>query len=84
MVFTMSLTIVLSFFGSASSEVSIDYVYIFFLPTFYSSIFMTLIDLSTPFDGYWQIKLHAIQGVREKMNRQIDEMKANPPKDVHQ
>ena len=82
LVFMMSLTIVLSFFGSASADFSIDYVYIFLLPTFYSSIFMTLIDLSTPFDGYWQIKLHAIQGVREKLNRQIDEMKANPYKAV--
>lgn len=78
LIFMMSLTIVLSFFGGASAEVSIDYVYIFLLPTFYSSIFMTLIDLSTPFDGYWQIKLDAIEGVRTKLTRQIEEMQRDP------
>ena len=74
LVFMMSLTIVLSFFGSASKEVSIDYIYVFLLPTFYTSIFMTLIDLSSPFDGYWQIKLHAIEGVRAKLSKQIKDM----------
>lgn len=83
LVFMMSLTIVLSFFGGAKQEFSIDYVYIFLLPTFYSSIFMTLIDLSSPFDGYWQIKLHAIEGVREKLTRQMKEMRENPLEEVN-
>lgn len=74
LVLLMSLTIVLSFFGSASTQVSIDYVYIFLLPTFYTSIFMTLIDLSSPFDGYWQIKLNAIKDVKRKLLQQMAEM----------
>lgn len=82
LVFLMSLTIVLSFFGSASQTFSIDYIYIFLLPTFYSSIFMTLIDLSTPFDGYWRIKLCAIEGVQQKLRRQIKRMTDNPPAHV--
>jgi len=66
--FLMSTTMVLSFFGKATGRINIDYVYVFLLPTFYTSIFMTLLDLSSPFDGYWAIKLEAIDGVRKKLD----------------
>jgi len=67
----MSMTMVSSFFGKATGQFNIDYVYVFMLPVFYASIFMTLLDLSSPFDGYWKIKLEAIDGVREKLERQL-------------
>ena len=75
LVFVMSLTIVMSFFGSANGQVTIDYAYIFLLPTFYTSIFMTLLDLSSPFDGYWQIKLDAVSNVRDRLETQINFMR---------
>lgn len=75
LVFVMSLTIVMSFFGASKGVVTIDYVYIFLLPTFYTSIFMTLLDLSSPFDGYWQIKVDAVSNVRDKLERQINSMR---------
>lgn len=56
LIFLMSLSLLASFFGSATGEISVDYVYVFFLSMFYTSILMTLIDLSSPFDGYWAIK----------------------------
>lgn len=74
LVFLMSVTIVLSFFGRVSEEVTIDYIYIFLLPAFYTSIFMTLLDLSSPFDGYWQIKLDAIRNVSAKISWQLEKM----------
>lgn len=64
----MSITMVSSFFGKANGEISIDYMYVFLLPAFYASIFMTLLDLSSPFDGYWSIKLEAIEGVQRKLS----------------
>ncbi|WP_101067338.1 bestrophin-like domain [Roseovarius salinarum] len=70
--FLMSTTMVLSFFGNATGELSIDYVYVFLLPTFYTSIFMTLLDLSSPFDGYWAIKLEAVDSVRKKLAKGTD------------
>ncbi|MDX8348619.1 DUF4239 domain-containing protein [Cognatiyoonia sp. IB215446] len=75
LVFVMSLTIVMSFFGAANGDVTIDYVYVFLLPTFYTSIFMTLLDLSSPFDGYWQIKVDAVSNVRDRLEQQINAMR---------
>ncbi|MEM8777186.1 MAG: hypothetical protein AAGF53_19350 [Pseudomonadota bacterium] len=74
LIFVMSLTITLSFFGEANGQISIDYVYVFLLPTFYTSIFMTLLDLSSPFDGYWAIKTDALCGVLDHLKSQIDTM----------
>lgn len=71
-VFLMSVTICLSFFGQATGEFSIDYFYIFLLPAFYTSVFMTLLDLSSPFDGYWQIKVDAVCRVRDRLETQIN------------
>ena len=68
----MSVTMVASFFGKATGEISIDYIYVFLLPMFYTSLFMTLVDLSSPFDGYWAIKLEAVSSVRDKIARQVD------------
>jgi len=67
----MSITMVSSFFGKATGEISIDYLYVMLLPTFYASIFMTLLDLSKPFDGYWSIKLEAISGVSKRLQNLI-------------
>lgn len=67
----MSLTMVFSFFGKTSEGLSIEYAYVFLLPVFYTSIFMTLIDLSSPFDGYWSIKLHALEGVRNSLRSEL-------------
>ncbi|MEJ1992152.1 MAG: DUF4239 domain-containing protein [Maritimibacter sp.] len=75
----MSVTMVASFFGKASSEFSIDYAYVVLLPAFYTAIFMTLLDLSSPFDGYWSIKLGAVIGVREKIEKQLAEMESASP-----
>ena len=67
----MSATMVFSFFGKASGEFGMDYVYVFLLPAFYTSVFMTLLDLSSPFDGYWSIKVHAVRGVMDKLDKQL-------------
>lgn len=75
LMFMMSITMVSSFFGKATGQFTFDYIYVFMLPTFYASIFMTLIDLSSPFDGYWSIKLGAVQGVKEKIQKQLDSIK---------
>lgn len=72
----MSLTMVGSFFGKATGELSIDYVYVFLLTGFYSSIFMTLIDLSSPFDGYWTIKLGAVYSTEKKLRKQLGSEKS--------
>lgn len=72
LMFIMSITMVASFFGKASGEINIDYVYVFLLPAFYTSIFMTLLDLSSPFDGYWAIKLEAVNGVCNKLEQQLN------------
>ena len=71
LMFVMSVTMVSSFFGKATGEITIDYLYVMLLPTFYASIFMTLLDLSKPFDGYWSIKLEAISGVSQRLSKLI-------------
>ncbi|KAB7616161.1 DUF4239 domain-containing protein [Amylibacter sp. SFDW26] len=73
LMFMMSATMVASFFGKASGEVSIDYIYVFLLPAFYTSIFMTLVDLGSPFDGYWSIKLGAVETAMSKLKEQISQ-----------
>lgn len=72
----MSITMVASFFGKATGELSMDYIYVGLLPAFYASIFMTLLDLSSPFDGYWSIKVKAVESAREKLIAQINRMKS--------
>lgn len=68
----MSLTMVLSFFGQLSTGPTIEYVYILLLPAFYTSIFMTLVDLSSPFDGYWSIKVSALQETTDHIRNSIE------------
>lgn len=75
----MSGTMVASFFGKATGVVSIDYAFIFLLPSFYASIFMTLLDLSSPFDGYWQIKLKAVEETQKKLDDLIGEQQSEIP-----
>jgi len=70
----MSGTMVASFFGKATGVVSIDYIYVLLLPSFYASIFMTLLDLSSPFDGYWKIKLKAVEDTQRKLKELIAEI----------
>lgn len=67
----MSIAMVLSFFSSAKGVFSIEYVYVFLLPAFYCAIFMTLLDLSQPFNGYWSIKLEAVQSARTRLQKRL-------------
>ena len=71
LMFMMSVTMVSSFFGKATGEISFEYFYVFLLPTFYASIFMTLLDLSSPFDGYWSIKIDAVRGIKQKLEEHL-------------
>ncbi len=71
-IFAMSVAMVASFFGDATGKPSVEYVYVFLLPAFYTSIFMTLLDLSTPFEGYWNIKLEAIENVKLELETALN------------
>lgn len=71
LMFLMSITMVSFFFDKATGEFGFNYIYVFMLPMFYAAIFMTLLDLSSPFDGYWSIKLEAVRGVQEKLRSQL-------------
>lgn len=71
LVLLMSLSLLASFFGKASGIVSVDYFYVFLLSMFYTSILMTLIDLGSPFDGYWAIKTEAFEGLVKKIEAEL-------------
>lgn len=68
----MSISMIGSFFGQATGEIDVNYVYVFLLSIFYTSLFMTLIDLSTPFDGYWSIKTEAFNRLKLKLTEEIE------------
>ena len=37
------------------------------MSAFYTALFMTLIDLSSPFEGYWSIKKEAVSDAAEAL-----------------
>jgi len=67
----MSLAMSATFFGDASQEFGVNHILIFLLPAFYTSLFMTLLDLSSPFDGYWKVKCDSMNGVKERLREEI-------------
>lgn len=73
LMFLMSVAMVSSFFGDATGKLSIDYAYVFLMSGFYTALFMTLIDLSSPFEGYWSIKLEAVRETLELLEEFKDE-----------
>ena len=74
LVLLMSASLLASFYGEATGEVSVDYFYVFLLSMFYTSILMTLIDLSSPFDGYWAIKTETFQELIGKIEDELAEL----------
>ena len=74
----MSMTMCAGFLAKATGTVGVDYLYVFLLPAFYTAIFMTLLDLSSPFDGYWSIKTGALEGVLHHLADCIDGPVAPP------
>ena len=65
----LSGAIILPFFREASTEFGLNHIYVFTLSTFFAFIFMTLLDLSMPFEGYWQVKKDALQTAKDMLER---------------
>ena len=65
--FMMSSCIVLMFFIFDSTQFGSTHIIIFVLSFFYSFVLILLIDLDHPFNGYWNIKIHAFGEVLEML-----------------
>jgi hypothetical protein len=69
----MSMSLLLPFMGNGSETLSVNHLYVFLLTFIHMFIFMTLLDLSSPFDGHFSIQMDAFTDAAER----IDELIAN-------
>ena len=69
----MSISLLLPFLGNGSSILSMSHVYVFMLSFIHMFIFMTLLDLSSPFDGHFSIQLGAFTDAGERIKELISE-----------
>ncbi|MFT4717378.1 MAG: hypothetical protein ACI932_002577 [Paracoccaceae bacterium] len=68
----MSFSVLVPFFGNGASILSVNNVYVFLLSSTHMFIFMTLLDLSAPFDGYFSIQMDAFREASTRINRLLD------------
>ena len=67
----MSISVLLPFFGNGADTLSVNHIYVFLLSSIHMFIFMTLLDLSAPFDGHFSIQLDAFVDAESRINKLI-------------
>lgn len=77
----MSLTLMLPFIGLAGASFGIYHLYLFILAFVYMFICMTLVDLSSPFAGYFKIQLNAFEEVGQRIDTLISERRTSGDRD---
>mgnify|MGYP003643655331 CR=1 FL=1 len=69
----ISIALLLPFFGNGADVMSVNHIYVFLLSTIHMFIFMTLVDLSSPFDGHFSIQLDAFEDADLRITELIKE-----------
>ncbi len=64
----MSISVLLPFFGNGADTLSVNHIYVFLLSAIHMFIFMTLLDLSAPFDGHFSIGLEAFVDAKNRID----------------
>lgn len=67
-ILVMSISVLLPFFGNGADILSVNHIYVFLLSAIHMFIFMTLLDLSTPFDGHFSIQLGAFKDAGDRID----------------
>ncbi|KMW57051.1 hypothetical protein AIOL_002009 [Candidatus Rhodobacter oscarellae] len=63
----MSISMVMPFFGAPVDGFSTNHIYIFLMTCCFTFVFMLLLDLNDPFDGYWQISMAPFEEIRRRL-----------------
>lgn len=71
MILIMSISLLLPFLGNGSETLSINHLYVFLMTFIHMFIFMTLLDLSSPFDGHFSIQMDAFSDAAERIDELI-------------
>lgn len=67
----MSLALLVPFFSNGSEIMSVNHLYVFLLSSIHMFIFMTLVDLSSPFVGYFSIQLEAYKNAKQRIDQLV-------------
>ncbi len=72
--FIMSISIIYPFFTKTPEEGGpAVYTMIFMMGTLLSFMFITMLDISRPFAGYWSVKLESFTEIRNELESSIDQ-----------
>lgn len=69
----MSLSIIYVLFTSPPADTVVIDTIIFIMGTLMSFMLMMLIDIGTPFEGYWKLKVDSFQQIKTNLNKEIDD-----------
>ncbi|MEL7116808.1 MAG: DUF4239 domain-containing protein [Pseudomonadota bacterium] len=64
----MSVSMVLPFFGAPVDGFSTNHIFIFLMTSCFTFVFMLLLDLNDPFDGYWQVSMAPFEDLRSRLS----------------
>lgn len=68
----MSIAIIFPFFLEDPSSFNHNYAIIFVLATFCSFILLLLLDINSPFDGFWAVDLDAFRRLQANIDEDLD------------
>ncbi len=60
---SLSICLLIPFLIKEPDQTYVIHILLFFLTSFFSFLFLTLLDINDPFDGYWSIKVDAFSEV---------------------
>lgn len=68
----MSMSLLIPFMGNGSETLSVNHLYVFLMSFIHMFIFMTLLDLSSPFDGHFSIQMDAFSDAASRIDELIE------------
>ncbi len=77
----MSMSLLIPFMGNGSETLSVNHLYVFLMSFIHMFIFMTLLDLSSPFDGHFSIQMDAFSDAAVRIDELIEGRAVTIPKD---